>query len=290
MNELKMQVESILFKYSFMKNQLNILEFELRNLTPALRADIIEGNTFALSGNERGSGFHISDRTADMVVDHVDRQRDGRYYALTAMVHDLNRETTRVEYYISQLPEEEAAVIRWFYFDGLPWAKITENADVVQRTLERRKKRGLDKLVYYYSILDKLDSQQDIRTRMHFISYIHEEQYAHCTKLAVGNLSSGKQAMLYIISGCHELWQAGLENFFDFETGIVVPYKEGISSFSDDGVILLRLAYHLAHGSDWDMLGYMLRHYFAGLGYIHLELAIEALKLAFFPEASEIVV
>ena len=155
MNELKMQVESILFKYSFMKNKLTILEFELRNLTPALRADIIEGNTFALSGNERGSGFHISDRTADMVVDHVDRQRDGRYYALTAMVHDLNRETTRVEYYISLLPEEEAAVIRWFYFDGLPWAKITEKADVVQRTLERRKKRGLDKLVYYYSILDK---------------------------------------------------------------------------------------------------------------------------------------
>ena len=225
MNELKMQVESILFKYSFMKNKLSILEFELRNLTPALRADIIEGNTFALSGNERGSGFHISDRTADMVVDHVDRQRDGRYYAPTAMVHDLNRETTRVEYYISQLPEEEAAVIRWFYFDGLPWAKITENADVVQRTLERRKKRGLDKLVYYYSILDKLDSQQDIRTRMRFISYIHEEQYAHCTKLAVGNLSSGKQAMLYIISGCHELWQAGLENFFDFETGIVFRTK-----------------------------------------------------------------
>jgi len=76
--------------------------------------------------------------------------------------------------------------------------------------------------------LDKLDSQQDIRTRMHFISYIHEEQYAHCTKLAVGNLSSGKRAMLYIISGCHELWQAGPENFFDFETGTVVPYKEGI--------------------------------------------------------------
>lgn len=283
MKDIKKQVEFILSSYSRMQKELLVLEFELNRITPALRPEAIEEAVLARPGFEVTSGSHISDRTANIVVEHIDSQRGGKYHALTALIHNIRFELHRMEYYLSLLPEDEAAAVKWFYFDGLSWAEITKASGCSQSTMQRRKKRGVDKLIYYYSVLDNLKPDgADIQTWMRFIGYIHEERFTQCLKLAGKTGNAGIEAMLYIISGCNELWQAGAESFLDFSTGETKSYAESVKPLSDGGAKLLRLAYHLAHGLDRDYLVSVLSRYFPGLEYVHLELAIEAVKLAMF--------
>jgi len=284
MQEIKKQVEYILSSYNKMQGELQVLEFELNRITPALRPEIIEGEVLARPGFEVASGSHISDKTADIVVEHVDGQRGGQYHAISTLIHNLNSELQRLEYYLSMLPENEADVIRRFYFERMALVDIVKGADCSLSTLKLRKKHGLDKLIRYYSVLDRLDGENpDMRTRVRFISYVHDERFNHCLDLAGKNRNPGIEAMLYILSGCNELWQAGVEIFFDFAEGTTIRYTESKSTLSGNGQKLLRLAYHLANGSDQDDLLHVLHYYFGGLEYVHLELAIEAVRMAFYP-------
>jgi len=285
MQEIKKQVEFILHSYTTMKREVQVLEFELSRITTSLHPEIIEGLILSHSDQEHVSGPHHSDKTAEIAIEHFDSQINGEYHALRTLISNIRFELYRIEYYLSLLPDKEAEVIRMFYFDELTWAQITEKSICAQSTMQRRKSKGLEKLVQYYTILDKLDAKRlDIRTRVRFAGYIHEERFIHSLKLAGNNKSPGTEAMLYILSGCNELWQAGIETFYDFEAGTTISYTDSKSSLSDNGQKLLRLAYHLANGFDRDDLIHSLRYYFPGLEYAHLELAIEAVKLSLFPE------
>jgi predicted DNA-binding protein YlxM (UPF0122 family) len=62
----------------------------------------------------------------------------------------------RLEYYLSLLPQMDAEVIRWYYFDELGWAEIADHISAAVKTAQRRRKRGLEELTRYYSIMDKL--------------------------------------------------------------------------------------------------------------------------------------
>jgi len=286
MTDIKKQVESILRGYTAMQKELQVLGFELGRITPPLRSEVIEAEMLSHPGYESVPGSRISDKTANIVVEHIDGQRNSEYHALTALIHNMRFELNRLEYYLTLLPEDEATVIKLFYFDGLEWADILKKSPFSLSTIKRRRRSGLNKLVYYYSILDRLDPENlDIRTRARFISYIHEERFADCLNLAGNNRTAGIDAMLYILSGCNELWQAGVETFFSFEDATTIDYTESKSSISDNGRKLLRLAYHFANGLEGDDLVHVLRYYFSGLEYVHLELAIEAVKLALFPGA-----
>jgi hypothetical protein len=190
-----------------------------------------------------------------------------------------------LEYYMSLLPKDEAAVIKRFYFAAQSWVAIAENAGVVQRSLERRKKRGLEKLTQYYSILfggEPNGSAAWLRPR--FISYIHDERFAYCLGKANRKLGQGTRAMLYIISGCNELWQAGVETFFDFSKGKMKSDAACDCALTDNCEILLRLAYHLAGIQDRGNLISAIGCYFQDLEYVHFELATEAVKMVIFPK------
>lgn len=286
MKEIKKQVEFILHSYPTMKKDIQLLEFELDRINVSLHPEIIESMVLGHSDQERVSGSRISDKTANIAVEHVDSQRNSRYHAIATLLHNTRFELNRLEYYLSMLPEGEAAVIKMFYFDGLAWADIMKEASRSYATMKRRKKDGLDKLIHYYSIIDSIDSNKlDIRTTAKFIGYIHEERFVGCLKLSEKNRSPGIDALLYIISGCNELWKTGVETFFDFDAGTTISYAESKSTLSENGQKLLRLAYHLANGFDPEDIAHVLRYYYIGLEYVHLELAIEAIKLALFPGA-----
>jgi len=121
------------------------------------------------------------------------------------------------------------------------------------------------------------------RTKPCFISYIHEERYRLCIERVLKRQPPGAGALFYIISGCDELWKAGVETFFDFEKGAAISAGEDGNTLSENGSNLLRLGYYLVSGFSRDSLIQNLGNYIAGLEYVHLELAIEALKLALYP-------
>lgn len=190
MQDLKHQVDSILFNYTKMQAELRVLQYEFKHLSSSLHHQIIENMVFAhTTNNEWVSGSHNSDKTADIAIEHIDSQRTAQYQAFAALIHILASELHRLEYYLSLLSEEEVTVIKLFYFDNLSWAKIAEKSDIAQRTLEHRKKRGLDKLVHYYSMLYSfMPRSLDIRIRTRFISYVHEEQFTRCLEKACVHL------------------------------------------------------------------------------------------------------
>jgi len=287
MSDIKKHVEFILDNYTEMIKELNVLEFELENMSTSLDSNAIENRVLSRSNSEWVSGTFQSDKTADIVIEHVDSQRNAKYHALINLIRNMRLETRRLEHYLTLLPEEEADVIRWFYFEELSWAAITKKTLATQRTMQRRRQRGFDKLVKYYSVVDRLSGQtDDIRMKVRFISYVHEEQYIQCLGRVKGYRTPGTEAVLYIISGCNELWNAGPDTFFDFETGEVIPQEAMTAAFSSKGAKLLRLAYCYAGGLklDQEHLLHMLRSYFSGLENIHLELAIEAMRLALFSD------
>ena len=282
------QVEMLLKNYPAMKRELQVLRFELGSITTSLHPEVILDKTFARSGNERVAGSHTSDKTADMVVEYVDSQRNSVYHALNALIHNTQAELRRLEYYLSLLPPDEAEVVRLFYFDALSWEEITLKAGCSLSTLQRRKKKGVEKLAYYYSILDSFSPDNpDLRARLRFISYIHEERFVGCLQCAKAR-TPGIEAMLFIISGCNELWNIGVETLFNFEEGAAISYDGRKISLSDNGLHMLRLAYHLADGIDRHNLVRELWYCCAGLEYVNLELAIEAIKLVLYPDAGKL--
>lgn len=287
MKDIKNQVENMLKCYPKMKKELLLMEFELDRATPSLSTDFIEGTVLARPGYEATFGSHVSDKTSDIVVEHIDSQRNGKYHALTSLIHNMRSELQRLEYYLSLLPEGQADVIRCFYFDRLTLADISEYIGHSQSTTKRWKKSGINGLIHYYSILDNLEPDgMGMRVRVRFISYIHEERFLQCLEMSGDNRKAGIEAMLYIIAGCNELWNADVKTFIDFNTGEPKSYAESIKALSYSSAKLLRLAHNLTDGLDWDNLSVVLSGYFPGLEYVHLELAIEALKLVLFSDGT----
>ena len=285
MIEDKKQIESILHNYTTLKREVQVLEFELNRITRNLHPQAIEDRILAHSECERVSGSHHSDKTANIVIEHIDSQINGEYHALRTLISNIQIELQRIEYYLSLIPEKEAEVIRMFYFEKLTWAKITEKALNSQSTMQRLKNSGIEKFSKYYTILDKLDaSRLDVRAKVRFISYIHEERFMQCLERVEEDTKPGAVAMLYIISGCNELWATDVEAYYDFNSGATLNNPDSKNSLSDNGQKLLELSYHLSNNFNRDKLVNILRYYFPGLEYVHLELAIEAVKLALFPE------
>ncbi len=213
----------------------------------------------------------------------MDSQRNARYYALKSVVGSLSVEVRRMDYYLSLLPIEESTVIRCFYFEGMNLMEITQNSTVSQSTVQRRKKQGLDRLTGYYSVLDNLsDTLTDgSHSGIRFISYMHEERYAQCLERMKDTIRmSGTEAIVYIISGCDELWNAGVDAFLDFETWEVKAPEALIESLSEQAAKLLRLACCYALGFNPRHLSQLISRFFSGLEYVHLELAIESLRVA----------
>jgi len=283
MSDIRKHVESTLKNYTKMVQELRVLEFELDNLNTPLDSRAIESAVLSRPNNEWVSNSFRSDKTSDIVVDHIDSQRNAKYHALINLIRNMRLETRRLEHYLTLLPEEEADVIRWFYFEDFNWPTITAKALASQSTMQRRRRRGVERLAGFYSVLNEIN-KEDMRMKAQFTGYLHEEQYTHCIELAGDIRNPGIDAMLYIISGCNELWNAGPESFLNFKTGKIIPSESMTEEFSDNGAKLLRLAYCFAQGLELGRLLDVIRLYFPGLEHVHLELAIEAIRLALFSE------
>lgn len=285
MKEIKKQVEFILHNYITMKREVQVLEFELKRITTSLHPEIIEGLILSHSDQEHVNGSYHSDKTAEIAVEHFDSQINGEYHALRTLISNMRSELYRLDFYLSLIPEKEAEVIRMFYIEGLTWTQITEKTLCAPRSMQRSKEQGLEQLIHYYTILDKLDAQKlDIRTKVRFVGYIHEERFMECLERIGENMRTGTEAALYIMAGCNELWQAGVDTLFDFEAGVIKSDAINDIPLSDNGAKLLKLADHFTLHFDKGNTVNVLRYYFPGLEYVHLELAIEAIKLALFPD------
>ncbi len=285
MKETKKQVVRLLKNYAAMKSEVKALEFEMKSFDANAHAGAIENMPFSHSPREHAGCCMRGGKTANIAHKDCDSQSNGEYRALRTLICNIRNALCRIDYHLSLLPKKEAIVIKMFYLKKLTWEQIADRTLWAPRSLQRYKGKGLEQLAIFYAALDGIDVDNlPVRAKVRFVSYIHEERFAGCLRRAGSDREPGAEGLLYILSGCNELWNAGAESFYNFETGATIKIFSGVDNITAISRQLLMLGYHLANGFDRASLVHTLQGYFPGLEHIHLELAIEAVKLALYLE------
>lgn len=62
----------------------------------------------------------------------------------------------KLDFYVSQLEEKQAEVIRGHYFEGKSWADLQKKLHISSRTLSNRRNGGLDALIAMGEYLEKV--------------------------------------------------------------------------------------------------------------------------------------
>ena len=69
-------------------------------------------------------------------------------------LHAVERQISKLEFYVSQLEEKQAEVIRKYYFEGKTWPELQQEMHLAPRTLIKRRDDGLDALADIYTYLN----------------------------------------------------------------------------------------------------------------------------------------
>ena len=111
-----------------------------------------------VSDGIRGAGY-ISDKTmriATQFRDERDRLNQETVMEIAQELHAVERQISKMEFYVSQLEEKQAEVIRKYYFEGKTWPELQREMHLAPRTLIKRRDDGLDALVGIYTYLEQV--------------------------------------------------------------------------------------------------------------------------------------
>lgn len=76
-------------------------------------------------------------------------------------LHTVERQLARLEFYVSQLDEKQAEVIRKYYFEEKTWGALQQEMHLAPRTLIKRRDDGLNALVSIYMYLRQITKKGD---------------------------------------------------------------------------------------------------------------------------------
>ena len=71
-------------------------------------------------------------------------------------LYTVEQQISKLEFYVSQLEEKQAEVIRKYYFEGKTWGELQREMHLAPRTLLKRRDDGLDALVSIYSYIGQV--------------------------------------------------------------------------------------------------------------------------------------
>lgn len=154
------EIETLLKKYQGWKKKITLLEYERSNPSKASELEVLGGLALARPLIE-GPGLpgHISDKTMQIALSFRDKTERMNCDTLIDIDQELEILQTRIEkldFYVSQLDERQAEVIRGHYFEGKSWADLQKQLHISSRTLSNRRNGGLDALAAMGEYLEKV--------------------------------------------------------------------------------------------------------------------------------------
>lgn len=162
--DIRAQVIEELKSYSTLKKKVALLRYEQEH--PARISDNEVLGSMALSHSVsdgiRPSGY-ISDKTmliAAQFRDKADRLNQETIMEVAKELHAVERQLAKLEFYVSQLNENQAEVIRKYYFEGKTWGELQREMHLAPRTLIKRRDDGLDALVSIYVYLGQVTKRE----------------------------------------------------------------------------------------------------------------------------------
>jgi DNA-directed RNA polymerase specialized sigma subunit len=154
----KEKIIQLLVSYPNMKRKIGQLRYELEN-APKLSDDEVIGS-LALGSSLRGissvNSGRISDKTMTIAMKYKTtggRMVNEARIQIAQELNSLEQETHRLEHYLSILPENLSAVVRFYYFEKIPNSQIAEHFEISEPTVIHRKKKAVSELTAMYEFL-----------------------------------------------------------------------------------------------------------------------------------------
>ena len=157
MQELKRKMIRLLKTYPINAKKLALLRNELSSFTQVTPEEMLEAMVFA-KGEEgaRPAVGHVSDKTAHIAMSYRQKASEVNESILneiSAQIWGLERRQSRLETCLTQLPAEQADVIRGLYFEGQHPRDLAESLHLSERTILRYRDRAIAELIEMYLAL-----------------------------------------------------------------------------------------------------------------------------------------
>ena len=139
-------VENLLKNYPEWKKKSTLLEFERSNPSQATEYEVLGGLALArplIAGG--GMPGHISDKTMQIALNFWETTERMNRDTMLDIDQELEILQTRIEkldFYVSQLEDRQAEVIRGHYFEGKSWSDLQQELHISSRTLSNRRNAG----------------------------------------------------------------------------------------------------------------------------------------------------
>ena len=162
--KIRVQVIEDLKSYPELKKKVVLLRFEQEHPARITDGEVLDSMALSrpVSDGIRPSG-HISDKTmliATQFRDKADRLNQETIMEITKELHDVERQLAKLEFYVSQLDQKQAEVIRKYYFERKTWGELQREMHLAPRTLIKRRDDGLDALVSVYAYLGQVKGER----------------------------------------------------------------------------------------------------------------------------------
>ena len=153
-------IEKKLAQYSFLKKKCLLLEHELKTPAGVSPEELLSALAVSKSDYD---GQHRRDGTYDKMLSLVEKYQARSEHMNQEVVrqillelHDVQTELERMELYVSLLPDGIKLVVKLFLMEGRSWNELEQMTGVSRRTLVRRKRDGIEKLVGMYNYTGRL--------------------------------------------------------------------------------------------------------------------------------------
>ena len=158
--KIRAQVIEDLKQYPMLKKKVALLRYEQGHPPRVTDGEGIDSMALSrpVSDGIRPAGL-ISDKTlliATQFRDRKDRLNQATIMEISQELHEVERQISKLEFYVSQLEKKQAEVIRKYYFEGKTWGELQQEMHLSPRTLIKRRDDGLDALADIYTYLGQV--------------------------------------------------------------------------------------------------------------------------------------
>lgn len=158
--KIRAQVIEDLKSYQALQKKVTLLRYEQEHPARVSDEEVIESMALShpMSHGIKPTGY-ISDKTmliASQFRDKKERLNQETVLEIAQELHAVERQLSKLEFYVSQLDERQAEIIRKYYFEGKNWGELQQEMHMSSRTLIKRRDDGLDALVAMYEYLGRV--------------------------------------------------------------------------------------------------------------------------------------
>lgn len=170
MSESKILVLELLKSYPHKKRRIAQLRFELEH--PALidgeeLIDSLSLGSLAYNNNNSKGGY-ISDKTMMITLNYPDIAPKMNNETIVQIRHELRvieEEVDRLEHYLSLLDQQQANILRLYYFEGRTWPELVQEFYISRRSLQNLRDQGVNELASMYQLISDMKANKDEAVR-----------------------------------------------------------------------------------------------------------------------------